>query len=273
MATALKVLWDILDPITLFLTIIVITTAILTYGHVRWRRIGTRLMLYSVVIAFITTGLPFGSLLLYPLEQRFAKDLGLPEMPAGIIVLGGGVDAELSHLRQNLELNSAGDRVLAMLHLSQLFPSAPVVYSGGPGDWRTQSRGDADALGNSPLVNALLEERLIVEKQSRNTHENALEAKKVVPVWAAASDAPWVLVTSAWHMPRAVGAFRAEGWNVHPYPVDYRSGRRFETGLLRWSKNLEDLKLAIKEWAGLVIYHKLGWSDSTFPSLETKGGE
>ncbi len=274
MTNTLKVLWDVFDPVTIFLLLTLISTAILVYGNARWRAVAARFVCYTVAISLLVVGLPFGNLLLFPLEQRFPKDeQPLPPSPAGILVLGGGIDAEMSHIRQAMELNASGDRVLAMLHLGQLYPEAPIIYSGGPGDWRAQGRGDAEALAYAPLVTNSIAQRLLIEQRSGNTHENAVEAKRLIPGDLSATNAPWILVTSAWHMPRAVGAFRSEGWVVHPYPVDFRSGGQFKTSFLRWFRNLDDLKLAIKEWAGLVIYHRLGWSDSAFPSPEVKDGQ
>ena len=77
----------------------------------------------------------------------------------------------------------------------------------------------------------------------------------------------WILVTSAFHMPRSVGLFRAQGWRVVPDPVDYRTG--FLAGKtpppLQFRWNLTLLSVALKEWFGMCTNWLLGHSESLFP--------
>ena len=80
-------------------------------------------------------------------------------------------------------------------------------------------------------------------------------------------DERWLLVTSAWHMPRAVGVFRQAGFPVTAYPVDFRTGGR--ANVLRpfatLSEGLRRLDVAAKEWAGLVGYRLTGRTGELFP--------
>jgi len=77
----------------------------------------------------------------------------------------------------------------------------------------------------------------------------------------------WLLVTSAWHMPRSVGVFRKAGFPIEPWPVDYRTAglwdalRPFEAP----ADGLKRLDTAVREWIGLVIYRITGRSDAVFP--------
>ena len=105
--------------------------------------------------------------------------------------------------------------------------------------------------------------RVIFEGQSRNTHENAIKTFELVK---PAKGDRWVLITSAMHMPRAVGVFRKAGWDPIPYPVDFTTLSHGKTGLWRGlGPGLGGLNKALKEWIGLVAYRLLGRTDNLFP--------
>ncbi|MGH6996479.1 MAG: YdcF family protein, partial [Stellaceae bacterium] len=72
----------------------------------------------------------------------------------------------------------------------------------------------------------------------------------------------WILVTSADHMPRAVGCFRHIGWPVVADPVDFAAVRRLHISL---AHGLDSIDLAEHEWLGLVAYRLAGWTDALFP--------
>jgi len=82
-----------------------------------------------------------------------------------------------------------------------------------------------------------------------------------------ASD-PWLLVTSAAHMPRAVGVFRREGFYIQPYPVDWRTRGREDWAVpFRWaSSGLARVDAAAHEWVGLVVYYLTGRTLTLFPA-------
>jgi uncharacterized SAM-binding protein YcdF (DUF218 family) len=108
-------------------------------------------------------------------------------------------------------------------------------------------------------------ERVIAEDRSRNTVENAEFSK------ALAKPQPgerWLLVTSAYHMPRAIGIFREAGFDVEPYPVDWRTSgsgdalRPFPTV----GDGLRRTDTAVREWVGLLVYWLMGMSSELFPA-------
>jgi uncharacterized SAM-binding protein YcdF (DUF218 family) len=103
----------------------------------------------------------------------------------------------------------------------------------------------------------------VLERSARNTHENALFSTSTVQPQA---DETWVLITSAMHLPRAVGLYRKAGWQVIPYPVDYRSsGRIAFAPSLRFAEELYAFDHAVREWVGLVAYRLLGAPTRSFP--------
>ncbi|MGE4281427.1 MAG: YdcF family protein, partial [Magnetospirillum sp.] len=139
---------------------------------------------------------------------------------------------------------------------------AKLIFSGGSGSLTTQE------LKEAPVARRFMDElgfdtrRVVFEDQSRNTRENAVLSKQLMDPQPGET---WVLVTSALHMPRSMGAFRAAGWSVMPYPVDYLTSGQ-ESGLaFNLGGALSRLDVGLHEWLGLAYYRWRGWSDSLFP--------
>jgi uncharacterized SAM-binding protein YcdF (DUF218 family) len=135
---------------------------------------------------------------------------------------------------------------------------------GGEGEFFPVGFAEARAMQGFVVEEGIAPSRVIVEERSRSTHENAVFAKDAI---RPATGETWVLVTSAFHMPRAVACFAAVAWPVIPYPVDYKvdpqTGLRANFDLL---EGLGSITLAGKEWAGLVAYRLLGWTRELFPA-------
>jgi uncharacterized SAM-binding protein YcdF (DUF218 family) len=112
-------------------------------------------------------------------------------------------------------------------------------------------------------------EQLILEANARDTYENAVFLKDELTKQGLLDPGMrWVLITSAYHMPRAMGAFRAAGFDVEAWPVDYRT--RGEADLIRpfdkVSEGLRRVDTASREWAGLFAYWLRGRTDALFPA-------
>lgn len=225
---------------------------------------GCRLILLVVVSMMLVTFTPVAALIALPLENRFARPVEMPGKVDGIISLGGAVNPYLAERRNEASVNDSAERLLAFAELVRRYPDARAVVSGGSGRLFGQSfKEDVPALG--ALRQAGLDtDRLIFEGESRNTVENALFSKAIVDPKPGEN---WLLVTSAIHMPRAVGLFRAVGWQVIPYPVDYRTAPdaspwvRFEA-----ERAMVLLNEGIREWLGLLSQWLAGRSSSLFPA-------
>lgn len=226
----------------------------------------SRLLAWGGLVLLIAGGLsPLGNLAILPLEQRFAS-VAAPEPGArvdGIILLGGFEDARASAGRGGLGLNEAAERITEGLRLALRHPEAKVVFTGGAGG--IFAAPEASGPVGAFLVEAGVDPaRLVLENRSRNTYENAMLTRELV---APEPGQRWYLVTSAYHMPRAVGLFRKAGFAVIAYPVEYRTQgpedltRFFE----RIPQGLMRLDVAANEWLGLVAYRLLGRTDALFP--------
>ena len=185
--------------------------------------------------------------------------------PAGIIVLGGAVDEDLTVLRDQVTLTESAGRMTEGMALALRHPSARLVYSGGSAHLREAAQSESDVARRMWLELGVPASRMTFEDRSRNTHENALFTKALVQ---PRPGEVWLLVTSAYHMPRAVGIFRQIGFPVVPYPVDFRTAPW--PGPLHAdaaaSANLRLVDTAAREWIGLVAYWLTGRTDSLFPA-------
>lgn len=255
-----KAFWVVANPGNLLIFLLVLSLLL------RWRFACSVVSMLLFVLVFY----PLGHLLLQPLESRFAVPETAPQEIAGIIVLGGGEDAELSAVWGAPQFKAAGDRYMAILPLIKQYPDAPVIISGGSSSILEPEFRGADVV-QSWMAAQGLEARLIYERDSRNTFENAIYSADVLPEGADIADPKgWLLVTSAFHMPRSVSIFRKQGWQVIPYPVDYYSK---PLSLLEprvsFGWNVHELGIGVREWIGLTAYYLTDKTDSWFPAEQT----
>jgi uncharacterized SAM-binding protein YcdF (DUF218 family) len=252
-----KLLWELIEPSHLMLA-----TAAL--GLVLWRlhrpRLGYCLAVLGTGSMVAVTVLPIPRLLLAPLENRFPLPQTLPADLAGIIVLGGAVDPVETAARGIPSLNSSAERMTTFVKVARLYPSAKKVFSGGIGTLRRSKRTEAEVARQLFSDLGLDPTNIVFEEISRNTYENVLYSRQLVN---PEPDQKWLLITSAEHMPRAVGIFRQLNWPVIPYPVAYKSDSEYEAD--GFGASLEKLDGAVREWCGLLAYRFLGRTDSLFP--------
>ena len=253
-----KLVWTLLSPASVLLLAVVGAAVMQHFMPKLSRWLITGAALFLLMLSFT----PAGRLSLAPLEDRFPHRQ--PVAPVdGIIVLGGALIPDASASLHRPVLGVSGERLTAMIELARTWPGARLVFSGGSGSVLHPDFREADYVPAFAASMGLDPSRVILERDSRNTWENALYSKRMIQ---PRETERWVLVTSAWHMPRAVGCFRAAGWNVIPYPVDYQSVPRDEWPVFDLLHQLSLFSLAAKEWVGLFAYHFLHYSDAWFPA-------
>jgi uncharacterized SAM-binding protein YcdF (DUF218 family) len=227
------------------------------------RRRGLGLVAIATAALLVITVLPVGDWLLLPLENRFPIPAEMPERVDGIVVLGGATDEIVSTARNRVAFNAAGARMTDAVALARRYPSAKIVLAGGSNFLATDVVPEAEVMKTFFVSEGIDPARILLEARSRTTVENARFSLAVAQPKPGET---WLLVTSAFHLPRAVGSFRGAGWSVLPYPVDFRTtGRASLKSELSLSGELTRVNLASKEWMGLVIYHLLGRTDALFP--------
>jgi uncharacterized SAM-binding protein YcdF (DUF218 family) len=229
----------------------------------RWRRAGARLAVVCVVLLLAAGFTPLGNLLTHALESRFPPWDAARGGPDGIVVLGRAISPALSQAHGGPVVHDEPGRVIALAKLARQFPAARIVYAGGSSALVAGGRPEADFV--YPLLDdfGIARERVLLERRSRNTAENAAFSK------AVANPKPgerWLLVTSAAHMPRAVGSFRRAGFPVEAYPVDWRTGARFDFALPRsFAGGLGRTDFVVNEWIGLLAYWLTGRTGELLP--------
>jgi uncharacterized SAM-binding protein YcdF (DUF218 family) len=231
----------------------------------RFASAGRKIMVASIALLAVCAFSPLGNLILYPLESRSPPWDAARGAPDGIVVLGGSIDPDLSIAYHTPVIRSAADRIVAAAALGRRYPNARIIFSGGSADLFANDAREADYAGQIFESLGIGKDRLIMERRSRNTYENAVFSKGVA---SPKQGERWLLITSAYHMPRAVGLFRKAGFPVEPYPVDWRVGRDAADILSLSNIAVDGLgrtDVGVREWIGLLAYRLTGRTGELFP--------
>lgn len=238
----IKFIYGFLLPPGLIVTLLML----LTIGLVRrrnkaWRWTGG-LCIFIYVLCLPLTGI----LLIHPLETRYT----LPAQPHGdvILMLGGG--ATLGTPDMNGRGQLSGDAANRLLTTYRLYKAThlPVLLSGGKvypdsGVEARIGRRQLIALGVPP-------NKILIEDKSITTRTNAINSKKIIDAHHLKQP---ILVTSAFHMPRAVLNFDKVGIHVQPYPTDYLVSRQLALYPGQFVPSSGDVTFtALKEYVGLL---------------------
>jgi uncharacterized SAM-binding protein YcdF (DUF218 family) len=230
----------------------------------RFARAGRRLVVASLVLLAVAGLSPLGNMLILTLEQRFPAWDPSHGAPDGIVILGGAVTPDVALARTDVALNEAAERMTAAVELARRYPAARMVFSGGDASLAFGS-SEAEAAERFFERQGLPPGRIAMENKARNTVENV--------AFSMAMETPkpgerWLVVTSAYHMPRAIGVFRKAGFAVEAYPVDWRT-RGLEDAWRPFGSVGDGLRrtdTAAREWVGLAIYWLTGKTSELFPS-------
>lgn len=256
-----KIVWWIVDPANLLLIVLIFATLVSCVQ--RFQRLGRAVLATATAGAVVISVLPFGTWLLRPLEERFPTIRAVPENLTGVISVGGAVNQFITAERDQVALSGGAERLTAFVALARRHPELRLVYTGGSGSLVRQDLKETTVARRFFTEMGLDPARVTYEGQSRNTFENAVNSAALLR--PSEGDQIWMLITSASHMPRTVGAFRKAGFTILPYPVDYvtRSrGAKYGAGL---RSGLNSLSSGIYEWLGLTAYRILGRTDDLFP--------
>jgi uncharacterized SAM-binding protein YcdF (DUF218 family) len=241
--------------------IILAIVAGLLFWRFRPGHLGRRIAVLGIMLLLLASVTPLGTALLLPLENRFPQWRAGQETPDGIVVLGGVLNSYISNRRNDISFGPAAERLLAAVELNRRYPAAHIVFCGGsPSLFGGPSEADVAAQFLERF--GVPSDRMLLDRTSRNTMENAINAKQL------ATPKPgerWLLITSASHMPRAIGLFRAAGFPVKAYPVDWKTGGWRDVITLPGSMlgGLSHLDIAVHEWEGLLV----DWITGRTPTL------
>jgi uncharacterized SAM-binding protein YcdF (DUF218 family) len=219
----------------------------------RWRRAAMGMLWLGLAVLGLLGFEALPHALLRPLENQYpVPTAAVVDRHVGVVVLGGATQHPRSYqAHAQVPLGEAAERMSVPVGLLRQHPKLALVFSGGEG--RLWATGVTEA----ELARAFYREqgvelaRVTLEAGSRNTRENA---SQVVALLGARCQEPWLLVTSAWHMPRAVAEFESLGCRVTPYPVDFRTGASTDWSEYALARSLMLWQTALHEWLGLAVY-------------------
>jgi len=252
-----KILWTLFQPSSLLVILFAAGAILSKLGK---RRPALRLLASSGALYVIFGFSPLANWVLAPLELE-ARALAAKNLDgaAGIIVLGGAIKSPSWLAEGTPYLNESGSRMTETLLLAARYPSLPVLFSGGKSERFSSEDRETEATLARRFFEPfnLVPPRLKFEDRSRNTFENAVFSARMLQPKAGQK---WILVTSAFHMPRAKALFEAQGFEILARPVDFSTN-----GFYDWwrpfpkaSDGLRRLDIAAKEWSGLAMAWMLG---------------
>ena len=219
----------------------------------RWRRLAMAMLWGGLVVLGLLGFRAIPDAMLRPLENRYpVPTVKAIERHAGVIVLGGALGHPESYLAHGqVPLGEAAERMTVPVGLVRQHPQLELVFSGGEGRLLRFGMTESELARVFYQQQGLNMAMVRLEDGSRNTRENAQQVAKLL---GHQCQQPWLLVTSASHMPRSMAEFEAVGCQVTPYPVDFRTGDA--TGLTEYElvQSLLRWQTALHEWLGLWVY-------------------
>ncbi|MFN7009487.1 MAG: YdcF family protein [Allorhizobium sp.] len=257
-----KLFWMFAQPLSLAFLATLAAVLALILG---FRRLALGMSVTAGLILFVTLYTTAGSFVLQGLEARFPRPAADPQNLSCMIVLGGAFETEVTTARGGIEMNQAADRFVEALRLARAHPQSIILVSGGDGSLSGVYEGDAVASARFFETFGIGPERLVRETASRTTSENVDNSRAIL---SERGMSHCLLITSAFHMPRAVGLFRTAGITVTPWPTDYRTSGRVTLGLdfTQPTLNAQQTATAVREWIGLAAYALTGRIPTLYPA-------
>lgn len=255
-----KIAWALLKPLNSLLILAVVWQGL---RWLDWRRASRLCLGLLVVYGGLILATPLPELAVRSLENRFPQPQVEADAIAGIIVLGGATDdGVVAEARGQVGLNDAAERLTTAVALHRRFAALPMIVSGFSARLRPRGWNEAEITRLFFEQQGVDMARVSFEAQSRNTAENAQLTARMI----GAADLPWLLVTSATHMPRAVASFGAQGLPVLPYPVDFKTVPDSVTWPAGIGTSLGFASIGLREWLGLLVYYVTGRGAELFPA-------
>jgi uncharacterized SAM-binding protein YcdF (DUF218 family) len=246
--------WGVLRPS--FLLVVLLAAGFLL-SLSRYRLAGRILCGGAIGVLLAIAVLPSVRWAMASLEAPYETVRSYPPHVDGILCLGGAIAMSLSEANGEPDFTDDSARMISCVALASRFPEARLVFVGGAGSRGPGRLREADVARQYFQEMGLAPERILLEGESRNTRENAVFSRKLVQ---PAPGEVWLLVTSAYHMPRAAGAFREAGWDVVPWPVGFKSRRiGSDWGGSNLPGQLRLIDGAVHEWIGMMVYRLRGW--------------
>jgi len=250
-----KILDVLLEPLTWAVLLVLAGALLRKRGRVAW---GLVLLAAAELVTFSLPSV--ADALMRFTEGSAPRTMSDGEPYDVVIVLGGVMEARAPWMDDGRDLTGAAERITRTLELLREGRARQVLISGGDANPDPGVASEAEQLAAMLRAWGVEPARIAVETSSRNTRENAVESARVV------AEHGWhrlLLVTSAAHMPRALGCFHRVGLRPDALPVDYRGGAPGAVDPSGWWPRAADLDLstqALRELAGRLVYRVKGYT-------------
>ncbi len=254
MFIASKLLSFVIEP--LFWVLVLLLSGLLLAR--RRPRLGQRLSWLALIVLVLSSWTSGPEVLMRELESRYPPASTVdPTQYAGIVVLGGALSySKLWTEHNRVALNEQAERMTEAVALMHQYPHLRLLFTGGSGSVLAGEQSEAQRAKLFFDTMGVETSRVVYESRSRNTYENALFSAAVNGI---DHKKPWLLLTSAFHMPRAMGVFSRTGWNATPWPVDYRATAHDSWFDFSLHDGPQLWELALHEWLGFYAYRVAGW--------------
>lgn len=255
-----KVFWIVSQPVTIGFLLVALSVVLML---LRARRLAIASGLLSLAIIFVCFYTTSGGLIVQELEDRFPRPAP-PADVACIVVLGGGIPTLVDGARGGYNLDDGGDRYIETVRLAGIYPNAKIIMSGGDGSLEGVAMKEADIIRRMFDDFHIDPARVEYDAQSRDTYENAVNTQQILQRLNLDN---CLLVTSGFHMPRAVAIFRNLGMNVIPWVADYRTtgSQSLKLTVAYPLTNASLMGVGVKEWIGIFAYYFAGRVGTLYP--------
>ncbi len=223
----------------------------------RRRRLAEALVSLALAVLVVFSSEPVARRLMHHAEASATNTFRAGVTYDAVIVLGGAVEPAPSRAVGTTQMNAAAARVVRTAELLRDGHARNVLVSGGLVRPEPGEPSEAERIAARLQDWGVSPDRIFLETRSRNTRENAVESARAV---AARGWHTLLLVTSAAHMPRALGCFHAAGLSPDALPVDFRAGDGRGESWLPRALALDMSTNALRELAGRLVYRVAGYS-------------
>jgi uncharacterized SAM-binding protein YcdF (DUF218 family) len=241
------------DPAAWLVALLALGVALLFFRNERLRKWGRRVCVLTLFLFSLLSWRSIPDALISGLEGAHDVPTDVSKFH-GVVVLGGAFSSGRARGTILPALSCSAERVTEAVPLLKKNPHLQLLFAGGDARLVGASEPESDEARAFFKRMDIESSRMRFESKSRNTFENAVNSFEVA---GADNTKPWLLLTSAWHMPRALATFQKAGWNVTPYPVDHYAPNEINAFDFSVSGGLESWQLLIREVAGGLIYKVL----------------
>ena len=254
-----KILWLMLNPYNFFIFVNLIIIFLYIF---KFKIISITLFLINFIFLLTISIFPIGNLLIHKLEKEYHFSTQVPDIMDGILILGGATSHLLFREFNQVSVNGSAERLIESVKIIRKFENAKIVFSGGSGVLDMPDFGHSDSAKFFYETVGIDTQRIIFENISRNTYENILLSKDIVN---PKNTEKWLLITSAFHMKRAILVGKKLEWKLIPYAVDFKTPKeiKFKPSFNLLS-NLASFQQASHEWLGLLSYYFMHRTEKIF---------